>query len=116
MTMADPHKITLAVRGKICFDPEEPDRPPGCYVYQRTAPGKGNIPTDPQRALQLRAWVIPFDPHTPAQVAQRATMRDGVAAWQALTPEAKAAWRAAGLARNLPAYNAFLSAYMKAGH
>ncbi len=114
--MADPHTITLAVRGKICFDPEQPDRPPGCYVYQRTAPGKGNIPTDPARALQLRAWVIPADPRTPSQLAQRNTMREAVAAWQAMPQPARDAWRAQGLARNLPAYNAFLSAYMRAGH
>lgn len=114
--MADPHAITLDVRGKLCFDPEQPDRPPGCYVYQRTAPGKGNIPTDPARALQLRAWVIPYDPRTPAQLAQRATMRAAVTAWQALPPPAREQWRDAGKNRGIPAYNAFLSAYMKQGH
>lgn len=111
--MVDPHKISLDVRGKICFDPEEPDRPPDCYVYQRTTPGWGNIPTDPRKSLQLRAYVIPADPRTPGQLAQRAKMRDGVAAWHALTPEQRQAWRSAGQAKALPPYNAFLSAYMR---
>jgi hypothetical protein len=113
--MVDPHKITLDVRGKLYFDPEGPARGPGAYVYQRTRAGWGNIPEDKSGRLQLRRWVRPYDPHTPAQIAQRARMAAGVAAWHALSPEARAAWRAAGKQRGIPAYNAFLSAHMKTG-
>lgn len=113
LIVTDPHKLTLDVRGKLYFDPDGPDRGPGHYVYQRTRPGWGNIPEDKSGRLQLRRWVMPADPRTPAQLAQRARMTAGVAEWHALTPEARAAWKATGKARGIPAYNAFLSAYMR---
>lgn len=111
--MADPHELTLEIAGKINLPEAGPLRPAGAYVYQRTAPGKGNIPADPAHALQLRRHVVPFDPQTPAQMARRAAFAAAVAAWQDLTPEQRETWRQPGKARNLSPFNAYLSATLK---
>lgn len=112
--MTDPHRLSLTPRGSLNFCPAAPPRPCGRYVYQLTAYGKGNVPDDPTGRLQLRRWVMPADPRTPAQVAHRAAFAAAVAAWQSMPQEARDSWRIPGKARNLPAYNAFLSAYLAA--
>lgn len=104
----------LDIRGTLYFCPVEPVRPCGKYVYQKVRAGLGNVPSDPHKALQLRRHVIPYDPHTPAQTARRARMASGVAAWHALGPDDKKAWRAAGASRRLPGFQTFISAWLKA--
>lgn len=112
--MPNPHNLTLAPRGSLNFCPTAPPRPCGRYVYQLTHPGGGNVPGDPTGRLQLRRWVIPADPRTPPQLARRVAFAAAVAAWQSMPQEAKDSWRTPGKARNLPAYHAFLSAYLAA--
>lgn len=111
--MPEPHDLTLQIAGKITFTNAAPGRPAGAYVYQRTAPGKGNVPADQTNTLQLRRYVIPTDPRTPAQIARRAAFANAVAAWQATTPENRALWRIQGKARNLSGFNAYLSRALK---
>lgn len=111
--MPDPHTIARRPRGKLNFCPVSPPRPCGAYVYQLTGYGKGNVPGDPHRRLQLRAYVIPIDPKTPAQLARRATFAAAVAAWHGLSPAQKASYARRGKSRNLPGYNLFISAYLR---
>lgn len=111
--MADPHDLTLHPRGKIYFCPVALPRPCGAYVYQNTAPGKGNVPGDPSRRLQLRAHVIPADPHTPAQMARRAKFAAAVAGWHSLNPAQRATYQERGKSRALPGYNLYISEYLR---
>ena len=104
---------SLSIRGKLNFCPANPPRPCGTYVYQRVKPGLGNVEGVARDNLQLRAWVIPYDPMTPAQLARRAVMAAGVTAWRLLSPAEKDAWRAAGKGRALPGFQTFISWYLK---
>lgn len=82
-------------------------------VYQRVAPGLGNVDSDPTGTQQRRALVTPTDPRTPAQLARRAKMADAVAAWHAATPEQRAAYNDAARVRRITAFNAFVSAFLR---
>ena len=113
MSITQVHDVALDVRGTVteCG----PGPAPVCekVVYQGTAIGAGNISNGGKYNRQRRAYVVPSDPHTPAQVARRTFFAAAVHEWQALSPEAKAAWKQAGRARNIPGYSAFLSAYLR---
>lgn len=54
---------------------------------------------------------IPADPKSPAQLAQRQRYKDAVAAWHALSPEEKEAWR--GVCPGLTAYQCFMNSELK---
>lgn len=60
--------------------------------------------------------VLPFykpsNPQTLAQQAWRYIFRDAIDAWRLLSPEQKAVWKQKGARRMIPAYNAFISAYL----
>lgn len=112
--MPPPPTYSLRARGTLTFTPHDPVRPPGRYVIQTVAPGLGNVASDPARATQIRAHVIPADPRTPAQLARRAALADAVNQWQALDPATRDYWTQVGAARRLPGYNAFLSAALSA--
>lgn len=111
--MLNKNMPALTIRGKIYLCPVAPARPCGLYVFQRVAQGKGNIDTDRRKATQLRRHVIPHDPRTPAQLAQRSRFRAAVAAWQALDAATKIYWRGRGKSRRIPGYGAFLSAHIR---
>lgn len=104
---------SLSIRGTLSFCPVNPPRPCGKYVYQRVRAGLGNVAGIANDDLQLRAYVIPTDPQTPAQLARRAVFADAVAGWQSLTPAQRDIWRIAGAGRNLPAYQTYVSAYLR---
>jgi hypothetical protein len=53
-------------------------------------------------------------PDTPAMQARHALMRNAVAEWHTLTPEEKAAWKPPGENRRITAFNAFISARLRA--
>lgn len=105
--------FSLAARGTLTFQPSDPPRPTGRYVIQRVAPGLGNVAADPERSLQIRAHVIPADPQTPRQLAARARFAAGVIAWHELPPTDRAYWYDQGPRHGLPAFNAFLSYYLR---
>lgn len=113
MTITRVDAVALDIRGTVTEC--EPMPSPVCekVVYQGTAPGAGNISHGGQFDRQRRAYVIPTDPRTPAQVTRRSYFADAVASWQSLSPDAKDAWKQAGKSRNLPGYSAFLSAYLR---
>jgi hypothetical protein len=102
----------LQVLGKLTFEPTDPPRPPGAYVLQRVAPGRGNVAADPTGSLQVRRYVLGTNPRTPAQLALRARVRQGNVAWHALTPTEKADWTPKGAGRRITGYNAFISAWL----
>lgn len=96
---------------------DEPDPAhPGQFVrvvYQRTAPGLGNLPNSGKFDRQRRRHVVPHDPQTPAQVARRAKMAAAVLAWQAMTPQNRSAWTTPAAARNITPFNAFVSNFLR---
>ncbi|HEY6022156.1 MAG TPA: hypothetical protein VIY48_20495 [Candidatus Paceibacterota bacterium] len=61
----------------------------GDKVYQRTAPGHGNVPDDPTRTLQVRAYVAHNYSHSPAQLACRAKFRNAMAVYATLSDAQK---------------------------
>jgi hypothetical protein len=94
----------------------DPDAPDGRtrIVYQRCAPGTGNVPGVPGRRLQRRAYHIPADPRTPMQLALRARFAAATAAWQALDPYDRQDWRDRASSRGPTGYMLFVSAYCRA--
>lgn len=86
----------------------------GTRVYQRTAPGKGNISNGGRFDLQNRAHVAHANPNTPAQQAVRAKFRAGVAAWQAMPSEDKTYWKIEAHKIGLSGFNLFVSNHLKA--
>ncbi len=58
------------------------------------------------RATIARRKPIPTDPESTAQLAQRKIYTAAIATWQALTPEAKEAWR--GVCPGLSPYHCFM--------
>lgn len=109
--MNDLKSITPA--GTISITPTNPQRPAGKYVYQRVRRGLGNVVGHPNRALQLRSHVIPFDPRTLAQRRQRAHMRNAVSAYHAATEQEKRAHHAEAIINQVTDFNAFVAHYMR---
>jgi hypothetical protein len=81
----------------------------GNLVYQRTAPGHGNIPDDPTRTLQVHAYVPHNYSHTAAQLACREKFRQGMLAWHELTPAQKKDFNTYGSQSGLSGINVFMS-------
>lgn len=104
---------SLAARGTLTFQPDDPQRPHGTYVLQRVRAGLGNIAADPTRTTQLRRWVKPADPSTPRQLAVRARFNAAVITWHALPQTDRDYWRDRGADIGLPAINAFVSYYCR---
>ena len=104
-----PNPEALLITKTLTFTPTNPPRPHGKYVFQRVAPGKGNIAGRPAWDLQLRAHVIPVDPQTPAQVARRDHFRAAVAFWHASTAQDREQWKKTAENRSIPVFNAALS-------
>jgi hypothetical protein len=108
-------KTLLSIKGTLTFEPADPPRTLGKYVYQRVQPGLGNVASDPSKSLQLRAHTIPTDPQTAPQLARRAVFSNAVAAWQALSEAEKNSYAPEAAKRGLPAYQFFLSRYLRNG-
>lgn len=100
---------SIRLRGTITECTTGPAPTCARWTYQRTAPGKGNLPGSGAFDYQRRRTVVPSDPRTPAQVARRATFREAVAEWQALPEPARATWRAAADGLPLSGYNLYIS-------
>lgn len=81
-------------------------------VYQRTAPGHGNVAGDPLRILQNRAYVPHNPSHTPAQQARRALFAAGVTAWHTTDAGTKERYRWAAGARGLTGFNLWMSDWL----
>lgn len=110
-----PRGIGLDPRGTLFICPTEPPRPCGLYVIQGVAPGLGNIPSYPARDVQIRIWLKPFDPKTPAQMARRLLFAILVSNWRSFDDDHKKIWWAIGSARGISGLNAYMSAGLRYG-
>ena len=106
----------LLITKTLTFKPDDPALPFGKYVFQRVAPGKGNLPDRKALDLQLRRHVIPIDPMTPAQIARRDLFRAAVARWRAPMGDDLDRWELIAQKRSIPLFNACLSDILKNWH
>jgi hypothetical protein len=103
----------ILVRGSI-NEPAETSPPTTArIVYQRTAPGKGNLRRTGAYDYQRRAWVKPHDPMTAPQLARRSLMVEAVRAWQLASVEERAAAIPEAKARRITTYMAFVGQYIR---
>lgn len=105
---------SLTAAGTLTFTPTDPPRAAGRYVIQRVRAGLGNVTADLTRRTQLRRHVIPADPGTPAQLAQRSRFRDAISMWHQLQPYERQAWNDAASHHAKPGFNHFISYYVRA--
>jgi hypothetical protein len=112
--IADLIKLGLDIRGTLTITPSPQDNTPRKVVFQGASNITANYWTKTGQPRKVRVYVIPADPKTDAQIARRDWLRAGVAIWQALSAEEKAAWTKAGEARQITGYNAFNSSHLKA--
>ncbi|HOW83648.1 MAG TPA: hypothetical protein PK573_13885 [Spirochaetota bacterium] len=61
----------------------------------------------------MRLYVVPRNPDTPAQRANRGLFRDAMKAWQALADDEKAAWNRRASRLGMTGHNLFISRYMR---
>jgi hypothetical protein len=106
-------KTNLKITGKLIVAPSDPVRPLAKYVFQGCAPGTGNITSDLTRSTMVRTHVIPSDPQTPAQLAQRARISAAVSAWHALPQPDKDALQAPASKLGLAAYHLFIRNFLR---
>lgn len=101
-----PHLLALHLTGKARSDGQ-------LVVYQRAAKGFGNLRGAGGQDLQLRAYVAPANPQTPAQTLNRQRHAAATAAWQALPPEERASWNARAARQPRSGFNLFVRAYRR---
>jgi hypothetical protein len=103
----------IRLAGTLSGVPFGTSLPDGKYVYQSVAPGLGNVEWDDTRTLQCRAHVVPTNPQTEAQQANRAKFAQALAAWQALSIEQRAAWQKIASRAGRRAYDIFMSDWLE---
>jgi hypothetical protein len=106
--------IALTIRGTLTETGVGPGGTDQKVIYQRCGAGFGNLPGNGTYNMQRRRYVIPTNTITPAVAARRQRLAAGVAAWKLTGPTERAAWTRVGAKKALPAYNAFVSAWLKA--
>ena len=99
-----PPPVSIDVRGKI-----------GQTVYQRTLPWFTHTSHAPEKMLQRRKHVIPFDPRTHLQLLNRARFAAAVAAWKSLTEEDRHAYNRSSAATHeqLEGLNVFIRRFIQ---
>lgn len=103
----------LEISGTITEEMPGPTPSSQKMVYQRTAPGLGNVPGDPTRTRQRRRHVIPLDPQTVLQVERRDRFADAMQAWSALDAEGRAPFITDAKKRGILPHNAFVSHFLR---
>ncbi len=99
----------LLITKTLTFKPDDPLLPFGKYVFQRVAPGKGNLPEFVGVNLQLRRHVIPLDPQTPAQLGRRALARAAVQRWRDTPEQGRQQWQPLAKRKSVSLFNACMS-------
>jgi hypothetical protein len=103
----------LILTGIFTGVPPGTSLPAGKYVFQKTVAGLGNITSDRSGRQQVRRWVRGTPTNTPLQQPQRARFARGVAAWHALSPEQKEAWRVPSRALGLNRFQGFMRTWCR---
>jgi hypothetical protein len=85
----------------------------GNRVYQRTKAGLGNVPSDPSRTLQNRAYVAHPNSSTPAQIARRQKFRAAAFSWRDQSPATQADYEQRASTRGVTGYNLWISEYLR---
>lgn len=80
-------------------------------VFQATGARGSNLTSPLGKPRQVRRHVIPKDPRTPAQIAQRNQLKQAMLAWQALTEPEKQTWRNKAKGQPLTGCMLFVSQY-----
>jgi hypothetical protein len=106
----------LEHRGKITI--ADPEVPGGLrvVVFQRTWAPLSNVRFGPSGRVQIRSEPPRNDAKSPAQLSRRARFTDAITAFRALSVAEKLEWKRRGAGRSLPAYQAFISWYMRQEH
>lgn len=81
----------------------------GNLVYQRTAPGHGNVADDPTHTLQVRRYVPHNASASPAQLACRAKFRAGMIEYHNLPQQQKDDLNTYGARSGHSGVNVFMS-------
>lgn len=102
---------SAVVSGTINLTPTNPPRPAGRYVFQRVAPGLGNVAGAPNDALQLRRHVVPLDPKTLTQRARRAVMRWAVYKYRQASAAVRAAAQPHADRKKITLFNGWISSW-----
>lgn len=92
----------------------DPDNP-GQFVrvvYQRARRGHGHYPHSDTRDLLRRRYVVPATSTAPASIACRARFSAAVNEWHSMDAAARAPFEAAGAARQISGFNAWVSAFV----
>ena len=83
------------------------------WVFQGCPPEFSNCRDINRPNLMIRRLVIPRNPRTPGQTAQREKFKRAIAAWKALTPAQKAEYKArAKKQRAVSGYVLFMGEYL----
>ena len=85
-----PHKITLE---EIPIGAEAHGSIEKVRTYQITTVTVDGNMQHRQRVQQQKAYHVPYDPKSEAQLARRQVFRDGKNSWNALSEEDKETWR-----------------------
>jgi len=111
MSDLKPEEICKYITGKwVEIDPVTNQRT--TVVYQRVLPEYANIGVHQSIGLQKRAYVIPSDPKTVEQLAQRDKMAQAVIVWQGMSEEEKEMYRGEAENSGLTRYQYFISRHM----
>jgi hypothetical protein len=104
--------VAIELRGTVTIYTDDERTQTATVVYQRVAPGCGNIRGDGSYNRQRRAHVSTPNPNTTKQQQQRALMAHAVATYRELTPEQKAAYEPAAKRAGYTRYNAYVAEYL----
>lgn len=102
----------LDARGSIIIPDNDS---PGDYkkvVFQGTGAQFANFRTGLDKPRMVRAHVIPTDPQTPTQLAQRGSLRAAVAAWQSADQDERNRALSIAQTRKITLYMAYISLSM----
>jgi hypothetical protein len=92
-----------------------PGKACGLWVFQGVRAGLGNIPGYPKKDRQIRRYVRPADPKTPAQIFRRNLFRAAVQLWNEMPPHVQMEWQKLDNGRRVSGINAWLSYALKGG-
>jgi hypothetical protein len=107
-------RASLQVRGTLTIRKFRDDPAPQKLVFQGTTPLAANCYDALGKPMMMRRHVIPFDPRSLKQQAQRQRLRAATLSWHTLSPGEKAAANERAKARQITGFNQWVSEYILA--